>query len=424
MGDEVSELFDVTMRPSMNSLIFQFLFYGAYIILGSIYVSLQLQQRKVDKKFQHPFYPVSLLVLFVLATGGIIVSVYDVENIIQEFILLEFTSQDPNARLENLVNYRTATKVLYGTANSVADGILVYRCYHVWNGKIWIPLIPAVLSVVNAAISYAATATIKIGADELFATGQSNEVNIGDRLDYIFLGVNVFNNLLLTGLIAGRMWWSNRVHSRLLGIDGQDKRLNAIVSMFVESGTLYPIALVVCLIIQVKGSVATMHPILLQIVGIAPTLIMVRTSLGLSASGGSPHRSEAEREPDEKQRPPTYYNTDVKEKISSNATGSLPTSSFPTRSLPSESASPSRHTYAHNDIRTVSVSEPSEVLGMMTGSRARALGLKGCRLSWSTILGGCPLPLLAGQLSLRRQGNNTLKTKNCGSYDILLGKYK
>ncbi|KAF9061719.1 hypothetical protein BDP27DRAFT_323179 [Rhodocollybia butyracea] len=163
--------------------------------------------------------------------------------------------------------------VLYGTANWVADGVLVYRCYHVWNGKIVIPLIPAVLSVINAA--YAATATIQIGADELFATGQSKKVTIGDNLNFVFLGFTIFNNILLTGLIAGRMWWSNRVHSRLLGIDGQDKRLNAIVSMFVESGTLYPIALIACLIIQVKGSVATMDPILLQIVGIVPTLIMV-----------------------------------------------------------------------------------------------------------------------------------------------------
>jgi hypothetical protein len=87
---------------------------------------------------------------------------------------------------------------------------------------------------------------------------------------------------------------------------------------------------------------------------------MVRTSLGLGVSGRSPHRSEAEGELDEELRHPTYYNTDVKDKISSSATGSLPTSSFPTRSFPSEyAASPPRHPYAHNDVRTVSASEPS-----------------------------------------------------------------
>jgi hypothetical protein len=79
---------------------------GAYLVLGGVYVSLQLQQRKHDKKFQHPFYPVSLLVLFVLATGGIIVSVYDVENIIQQFIVVGFTDLDPTGRNKNLASYR------------------------------------------------------------------------------------------------------------------------------------------------------------------------------------------------------------------------------------------------------------------------------------------------------------------------------
>ncbi|KAJ4473005.1 hypothetical protein J3R30DRAFT_754083 [Lentinula aciculospora] len=268
MDDEVSEIFDMAMRPSVNSLIFQFLFYGIYLVLGGIYISLQRQQIRSEKRFQHPFYPISLLVLFVLATAGIIVSVYDVENVIQEFVVVGFTELSPESREVALVGYRTAIGALYATAN------WVYRCYHVWNRKLWISLIPAVLSVINAGISYAAVGAIQVGADELFATGHSHEVTVGDNLDYVFLGVNIFNNLLLTGLIAGRIWWLNRVHSHLLGTEGRDKRLNAIASMFVESGTLYPIALIVCLIIQVKGSTATMDPILLQIVGIVPTLIM------------------------------------------------------------------------------------------------------------------------------------------------------
>lgn len=139
-------------------------------------------------------------------------------------------------------------------------------------------------------------ATIQIGSNELFATSHSNEVNAGDDLNYVFLGINVFNNLLLTGLIAGRIWWLNRIHSRLLGTEGRDKRLNAIASMLyvvhafngvplliyscsVESGTLYPIALIVCLIIQVKGSPATMDPILLQIVVCKPASFMFRQQL-------------------------------------------------------------------------------------------------------------------------------------------------
>ncbi|KAJ3712691.1 hypothetical protein C8R42DRAFT_727850 [Lentinula raphanica] len=329
MSDEVSEVFDLAMRPSMNSLIFQFLFYGIYLILLGIYLSLQRQQRLQNRSFQHPFYPISLLVLFVLATAGIIVSVYDVENVIQEFIVVGFTELSPESRQEDLVSYRTAIGALYATANWVADLILVYRCYHVWNGMLWVSLIPAILSVVNAGISYAAVATIQIGSDELFATGQSSEVLTGDNLNYVFLGINIFNNLLLTGLIAGRIWWLNRIHTRLLGVGGKDQRLNAIASMFVESGTLYPIALIICLIIQVKGSPATMDPILLQIVGIVPTLIMVRTSLGLGVEGGTPAQRDEETELEDDFRRDRYP-TDTKNPITSTGGSSYrPTSTFP-----------------------------------------------------------------------------------------------
>ncbi|KIK54157.1 hypothetical protein GYMLUDRAFT_917613 [Collybiopsis luxurians FD-317 M1] len=291
MADEVSEAFQ-GVRPLVDSLIFQFLFYGASLILGAVYISLQLQQRRSQsqKKFQHPFYPTSLAALYILATAGIIVSVYDVENIIQEFMFVLAVEQNPIHRLELTVKYRTAIGSLFTTANWVADAILIYRCYHVWNGRLWVPVIPGVLSIIYTGIAFASVATIKIGSPEQITTNHSHEVEVGDRLDYIFLGINAFNNVLLTALIAGRIWWLSRVHSRLLKAEGSDKRLNAIVSIFVESGTLYPVALIICLIIQAKGSTATMDPILLQIVGIAPTLIMVRTSLGLGVDGRSPHQ--------------------------------------------------------------------------------------------------------------------------------------
>ncbi|KAJ3882884.1 hypothetical protein F5051DRAFT_246196 [Lentinula edodes] len=359
MGDEVSEVFDLVMRPSMNSLIFQFLFYGIYLVLGGIYVSLQRQQLRSEKKFQHPFYPISLLVLFILATAGIIISVYDVENVIQEFVVVGFTELSPESREVDLVRYRTAIGALYSTANWVADMILVYRCYHVWNGKLWVSLIPAVLMVVNAGISYAAVATIQIGSNELFATSHSNEVNAGDDLNYVFLGINVFNNLLLTGLIAGRIWWLNRIHSRLLGTEGRDKRLNAIASMFVESGTLYPIALIVCLIIQVKGSPATMDPILLQIVGIVPTLIMVRTSLDLGVESGTPAHRDEETELENEFRP-ARYPTDIKEPIASTGGSSYQaTSTFPSEyaTTPLRLESPTVTSYRLNNSHKASMDE-------------------------------------------------------------------
>ncbi|KAF9064816.1 hypothetical protein BDP27DRAFT_1366934 [Rhodocollybia butyracea] len=96
-----------------------------------------------------------------------------------------------------------------------------------------------------------------------------------------------------------------------------------------------------------------MTPILLQVVpeGIVPTLIMVRTLLGLGV-GGSPHRSvEAEAEVDGDLEPPTLRYTDVKRKWS-NATSSFPSES---------AASPSRYTYVHDDLHGTLVCGPLEI---------------------------------------------------------------
>jgi len=141
------------------------------------------------------------------------------------------------------------------------------------------------------------TAEIQVGSTEEFATGgQSSQVSAGDSLLYAFLAINVFNNVLLTALIAGRLWYLNRASAKLFGITAtSDKRYNAIISMFLESGSLYPIALIICLAIQVHGSPATMDPILLQIVGIAPMLILVRTTLGISIEH-APRREDVDNE--------------------------------------------------------------------------------------------------------------------------------
>ncbi|KIK54160.1 hypothetical protein GYMLUDRAFT_63329 [Collybiopsis luxurians FD-317 M1] len=224
-----------------------------------------------------------------------------------------FVKQDLPHRWELFMSYRTAIGSIYTTAkySFISNTHLntekaytstqlggrcysrVYRCYHVWNGKIWIPLVPGVLSVIDTGIGYASVAATKLGSGVLIANGYSHEVIVADDLGYLFLAMNAFNNVVLTALIAGKIWSLNRVHSQLLGTGGGDKRLNAIVSIFlslvnhylvsIESGTIYPVALIICLIIQVKQSPATMDPILLQIVGIAPTLIMVRTYLSLDS---------------------------------------------------------------------------------------------------------------------------------------------
>ncbi|KIK54170.1 hypothetical protein GYMLUDRAFT_77217 [Collybiopsis luxurians FD-317 M1] len=349
-NDPIGQLYGEALGPLITALTFQVLFYGIYISLGVTYVNLMARQKN-DEKFLHLFYPISTLLLFMLATAGIIISTYDVGNMIR-LLLLNMVNLDPTDRESTFVRTRTAIGVIYSLANFLGDIVLIYRCYFVWNGK-WLAIVaPAFLSIVNTAVGLASTAEIQLGSKEEFATGGfSSQVAIGDHLLYAFLGVNVFNNILLTGLIAGRLWYINNAAAKLFGTSpSPDKRYNAIVAMFLESGSLYPIALIICLVIQVTGSPASMDLILLQIVGIAPMLILVRTTLGVSIEN-APRREDIETELEEANLRP-YFPSSYDQKYTPFSSAPTGNSSFPATAEATFSDYNPHH-MPHGDSRSV-----------------------------------------------------------------------
>ncbi|KIK63302.1 hypothetical protein GYMLUDRAFT_464025 [Collybiopsis luxurians FD-317 M1] len=105
----------------------------------------------------------------------------------------------------------------------------------------------------------------------------------GDKLILTYLLVNVFLNFGLTGCLAGRIWWIGRVSERVLGNQTLRRKYNSAVALTLESGILYPITLIVSVAVTIhRPTTPTMYPFLVQVVGIAPTLIIVRTVLGIS----------------------------------------------------------------------------------------------------------------------------------------------
>ncbi|KIK53076.1 hypothetical protein GYMLUDRAFT_250663 [Collybiopsis luxurians FD-317 M1] len=112
-----------------------------------------------------------------------------------------------------------------------------------------------------------------------------------------FLGINLLTNLTLTGLIAARLWWSSRSMQKYLGYDSpHGRRTNNIVAMVLESGSIYPVALIACIIVLQlnKPFSVPVESVLTIIVGIAPTLIIVRVDLGISMKVTSGPSSDAD----------------------------------------------------------------------------------------------------------------------------------
>ncbi|KAK7437924.1 hypothetical protein VKT23_018359 [Stygiomarasmius scandens] len=90
-------------------------------------------------------------------------------------------------------------------------------------------------------------------------------------------------NLAIPLMISIRIWTIRRKVTAILG--SQKDRNNWSIALCLETGIVYPLALVPSLIVSVTkygDVVATPFPVLLQVVCIAPTLIIVRSELGIS----------------------------------------------------------------------------------------------------------------------------------------------
>ncbi|KIK63930.1 hypothetical protein GYMLUDRAFT_258993 [Collybiopsis luxurians FD-317 M1] len=192
-------------------------------------------------------------------------------------------------------NYNTQpveawTKIVVGLdyifliAGLLGDMILIYRCYRLWNSNKRIIIIPI------------------LGLVAVFIVWVINETNIFVTYE-VYILTTLGENVLLTGLIAGRVWWQNRKVTKLIGRPDRDaSRSQNLLGPILESGSIFPAVLIATVIsyqtlyrnfIFEDDFPATFIPqtiiispcALTQAVGIASTMIMVRIGLGIDSSG-------------------------------------------------------------------------------------------------------------------------------------------
>ncbi|KAJ7199069.1 hypothetical protein C8J57DRAFT_1737146 [Mycena rebaudengoi] len=149
---------------------------------------------------------------------------------------------------------------------SIADGLLIYRCYVVWNHDWRIIVLPVMLLIASTACGL----DVFLDATPQFA-------------------VILATNFLATGLTAGRIWWISH-HSRAYLEEAAQRRYASAIVLIVESGMLYSATILAFLIVISFPSLSSTleEPVLqivTQVMGIAPTLIIVRVGLGVTVEG-------------------------------------------------------------------------------------------------------------------------------------------
>ncbi|THU96309.1 hypothetical protein K435DRAFT_893076 [Dendrothele bispora CBS 962.96] len=191
---------------------------------------------------------------------------------------------------------------LYVSANITADVVLIQRCYKIWGAKKKIIAFPIFISIINNGLALVELITMVIGKVQ---TGVVLELGITtnfppgtvERLVYLgaatlksFLAVNFFTNVLIPLMIAGRIWWIGHQVSKFLPKNKFHPTRHAM-AVCLESGIMYPLALIPALVLAFVKifrldtkfmDAFSLIPILIQVVGIAPTFIIVRVALGIS----------------------------------------------------------------------------------------------------------------------------------------------
>ncbi|KAJ7451547.1 hypothetical protein FB451DRAFT_1283554 [Mycena latifolia] len=169
------------------------------------------------------------------------------------------------------------------TNNFATDTLLTYRCYVIWGQsryKRWVAGPPLILLIFTTIFGCVVTALTMSSGD----LGVSLFHNIGNTV-VVGLGM-IITNLLLTGLTAGRIWWTRR-HLRVIGQPTLLQRYDTAIAMLLESGALYFAVVIVFLVALLVGGsgvfeapgFAALSAATAQLGNIIPALIIVRVSL-------------------------------------------------------------------------------------------------------------------------------------------------
>jgi len=253
--------------------------FGIYSGLFAIYWHLAYHATKRETESSKPvivFYP--LCVLYVLT---VVVFAIDIAPALGDNTLLYY-------------RLAIASTVLFGCCDFIAQCILIHRCWIVYGQNIRVIIVPSILALAYFAMWVASTGAYFIVQD------QANETVWGIRLALTSLITSMTVNALVTGLIVFRIF---KVFRKVKSVtSSEDKswgitdgnKLRSVTFIIIESGmALFAIQLarvvisatVTALESQVSATyyafelIVSIHE---MVNGIAPTIILVRVSLGLS----------------------------------------------------------------------------------------------------------------------------------------------
>ncbi|KAJ7579901.1 hypothetical protein C8J56DRAFT_283674 [Mycena floridula] len=167
------------------------------------------------------------------------------------------------------VNLAIVIKVMFFISNLFADAIVNCRCYFIWGKRKRIVIIPAFsffCTIVSFPLQFSSNVVV---------------ANVGL---IVFVCMTFVTNVVGVTLTASRVWWITHRAKEYLPKNAK-KRYDTVIAIILESGVLFPVVLISAAITSAAGGTTSSRVfigLMYQVVGISPTLLLVRVGLGVS----------------------------------------------------------------------------------------------------------------------------------------------
>ncbi|KAA1472253.1 hypothetical protein DENSPDRAFT_838472 [Dentipellis sp. KUC8613] len=194
---------------------------------------------------------------------------------------------------------------LSALAQVIAHGLLIYRCLIIWDRRKWVVMPSTVClfatTVLNLLDIYYDVEIYHFRHVILRSDPSPPQLAEAQRMNNVLaeasFALGLATNALTTVLIVIRVWLSTRELERTLGRRVGIRYRSALL-MVIESGALYSLSLLIFLIVNVLSPtyLAIPNNAMQQLMGIAPTLIIVRVGMnkGVEASRDMPRFSNVD----------------------------------------------------------------------------------------------------------------------------------
>ncbi|KLO15959.1 hypothetical protein SCHPADRAFT_236961 [Schizopora paradoxa] len=160
------------------------------------------------------------------------------------------------------------------SANFLADAVLLYRMFVVWDRNLLVMIIPILAFTASTSLSI-------VSAFEAAQPHSSKWSHASFEFELPYWALTVSLNLLITVAVVYRLLTMRRAVISIFGAD-HATMYTSIISMVVESAAIYATTGIVCIVaFATKSNILNfLQPILGQVVCICPELIILRVHNG------------------------------------------------------------------------------------------------------------------------------------------------